>query len=293
MSKPRKVNAPRLTGSKFKFGRKRGVGKDGLVSEVNINGSKRISLIKEDHIFRKERGSKLFRFIKKFSIFNRLPVTGGSKQKRAIRKHFLISEQRAWHELYKAGLPVPKFHKIDMRIKSKNYMGIFMEDFSKKHGKLYTAHERGIPLFFKKFSLKKNRVLLKTLAKDLVTINKLGYFPTAVDFWSFYKDKNTGAWKRVIFDFGTFGHKHFENKKTGKWERFVTLFDKNGNGSIATNAFGKKDKTYCDHDFLSTFSLIRGNLGKKEFDYFAKQYVKNAPVGLKNLVSEDLGMFHY
>jgi hypothetical protein len=221
------IRAPRLTKRKTRVKHKRGSGFDGTVSVASVEGFKGPVLIKVP-----TRPKRLN------------PNRPGYKVAMQSVRRNLIAQQKAWFALFKAGLPVPRFHKIDLRRQSKHYLSTFMEDMSKRFGKIYTGHIMGVPVFFDGLSLKRDRTLIRNLAKDLAKINGLGYFPEAADFWSFYR-KNA-SWDRVIFDFG---------------------------------AFGKPQQFVRDTQLAIQFGNIAFPMPEPEFAYFVKQYKKHcAPI---------------
>ena len=130
---------------------------------------------------------------------------------RGSESRILLAEsQRAWRKFHRAGLPVPAFSRVMSRrpnIKkgkySRHYLTTFMEDMTKKHGKLYDCHVQGKPTFLVRLSAKKDAKLIRSLGRDLAAIYSLGFTCRFLDFWHFYKKKD-GKWDRVILDLNSF-----------------------------------------------------------------------------------------
>jgi tRNA A-37 threonylcarbamoyl transferase component Bud32 len=114
----------------------------------------------------------------------------------------VINSQLAHRAFLKLGLPVAKIAKADLRTKSKNYLNIFYENLERKYGKLYDCHKKGVPKFLERFTVEKDKKLLKDLGSDLAKIHSSGYITGFIDFWNFYKKGET--YGRVIVDFDNF-----------------------------------------------------------------------------------------
>jgi hypothetical protein len=121
--------------------------------------------------------------------------TGEAKEK--------IIDQKVWKAFFKAGLPVPRFSKLDLRVESETFLATFMEDMRERFGKLYDGHRGGRPDIDLFRRVNKDRKLVRTLANDLATIFNLGYTFPFLDFWHFYEMGN-GKLGRVILDFNAF-----------------------------------------------------------------------------------------
>lgn len=155
-----------------------------------------------------------------------------------------LQGQLAWRAFKRAGLPVPSFSRMDLRKKSNAYLTNYMEDVSLKHRKLFDGHEKGIPVFLKRFSFQKDKNIIMDLAKDLATIHNLGFATHHLDFWHFYQSGNT--YGRVILDF----HDFFK----------------------VNNKVYSKDT----HDiFYSNYFYLNQVLEPRAFDLFIKTYLTN------------------
>lgn len=116
------------------------------------------------------------------------------------KKERLITTQKIWFKLFEAGLPVPKFSKIDLRKSSLTYLTIFRE-FVKNKGKLVDCrNDKGEFILPKDFNFKRDKKLIKGIAKDLVMLGHLGITTKYLDFWNFYKMKS-GGYNRILVDF--------------------------------------------------------------------------------------------
>ncbi len=129
-------------------------------------------------------------------------------------KRRLIATNKIWYSFYMAGLPVPRYRKIDLRtgkgsrvdkegnpikITNKNYLSVFERNVAGKK-KLIQVHDSfyGNPVFFNILSLPKDKKLAINLAKDFATITNLGFDTTHFDFWELRKKGNT--FERRIVD---------------------------------------------------------------------------------------------
>ncbi|MFA6268358.1 MAG: hypothetical protein WC652_00950, partial [archaeon] len=81
-----------------------------------------------------------------------------SRRLRGTRQEEALTQQHIWRDFYQAGLPVPRFSKIDFRNTSKNYLTIFTEDMQKRFGKLLPTHVKGLLKFPRKLTFAKDRV---------------------------------------------------------------------------------------------------------------------------------------
>jgi hypothetical protein len=183
---PRKKESPNLLKSKIKIGRIIGIGQS--LTKTVVRSAKIVERINGKKV-------KFYGIKKTNDKFDRKQI---------------VVQQRVYRLLKKAGLPVPNFSRTHTINKNRFFGGtnIYMENVQKRCGKLFDCHNFGNPVFFKKFSAKKDSKLIKDLARDLATIHNLGITTSFVDFWHFYKiqgglfKKNT--WGRVIIDFDKF-----------------------------------------------------------------------------------------
>jgi hypothetical protein len=217
MPKPKKqIKSPKLSGNKIKVLRKSGKGQ--RPKGMNKSISTHLVKIGKKHAIRKRRpGFK----VKTFKEFQKIFPKASLDAQKANYKLYLrdnqksvLSLQKSWYDFYIAGLPVPKFSKIDLRKSSPNRFATYMEDVRKRFGKLEETHVNGRPIKILELDAKENKKLVKGLAKDLATIFNLGYYPEYFDFWHFYgkgKSKN-----RVILDFDSFKKIPFELKSETK-----------------------------------------------------------------------------
>lgn len=201
--------------------------------------------------------------VKKVFVRSKIPFKGLIKNlnrksnfQRYTPEKIAIIGQQAWFAFLKAKLPVPKISKLDLRKNSKYYLHLFVEDLRKRHGELIDCHTQGDPTFFKRLLIPRDRIILKKLAGDLSKIHSLGFAAENVDFWHFYRKKNT--WDRVIIDFDGF-------RKQGKARHQESVFE--NIYDIGTN--------------LGTKS--------KEFRYFIHDYTKNC----NNKIIRDLILKQY
>jgi hypothetical protein len=246
---PQRHKPPILTGAKIKTGATIGKGQKEPFSQP----------VKKVLI----RGKNIFRGLIK-------NLNRGSRDPSHIPRKAAIRGQLAWRTMWKAGLPVPEISKIDLRKGSKQYLHLFVEDLRKHYGKLEDCHERGQPIFFKKFSFPKDKRLLTHLANDIATIHSLGYTPDNVDFWHFYK-KGT-SWGRVIIDFDGFRKTKRENHIHQSIANVYDISTYLGTKSEAFKFFVKEYSKTCHDRELG--SIIQKQYDYDKFEYLDSRYAE-------------------
>ncbi|MFA5764200.1 MAG: hypothetical protein WC915_05330 [archaeon] len=177
----------------FKSKTKSGFKKRPIISKSNITLGKVFGVGVEGEVRNatlKEKGRlSISVAIKKLNPFFRSFIT----------KKVLIDNQKVWLDFYKAKLPVPKLHKLDLRKNSPTYENVIMSNLKKDHKILIPVNIGKTPKNLMLIDPKKDRKLIKNLATDFAKIVKLGYSPSVIDFWHFYKKGNT--MERVIIDY--------------------------------------------------------------------------------------------
>lgn len=247
----KRINSPSIVNKKILEGRVVGKGQrpDSIpVHEVNIAGKK--------GVVRKRRFVEDYNSFEKYMIFNNPKLAGQKNKIKEIYSNYkktmvsnAIDSQLAWRSFFNAGLPVPKFSKIDLR-RRKEFLATYMENLELRHGKLVDCHLRGKPVELKKLKVNLNSGLLRDLGGDLANIYNLGFYPKLIDFWHFYGEGRKKG--RVILDFDSF-------RKVKSREEFKEFS-------------------------LSSILTIKEFLGKKEFDIFLDSFLKR----LSNKRVEDL-----
>ncbi|MFA5764141.1 MAG: hypothetical protein WC915_05020 [archaeon] len=189
----RKINSPRLSGNKPIRIKTIGNGQQGVGESV-----------KRTLIGNVQTAEKHFHesIVEKMSLKSRKRVFMVWEKPNDIVADAILA-QKVWFAFYKAGLPVPRFSKIDLRGKSKTFLSRYMEDMGLRHGELTDGHLIGKPREDIFNNVKKDPKLIKFLARDLATIYNSGYFSSFMDFWHFYKLSNKKL-DRVILDFESF-----------------------------------------------------------------------------------------
>ena len=219
---PRKISNPKLKGSKIKISKSLGKGQGG-----GLSPKVRRAIIREPGTKR-----KVYAAMKKLAIFGE-----------TYKREDIAQGQVAWKAFYRAGLPVPKFSKVELRKGHEHYLAVFMEDMVKKHGRIIDGHELGQPVFLRKLSVERNGSLIKNLAKDLATMHNIGFTTRYLDFWHYYKNRK-GKWNRVILDFNGF-EKEFDKN--------VTITRLRHNITHAKEHFGKREFMLFFEEYLKHY----------------------------------------
>ena len=167
------------------------------------------------------------------------------RETRFPTKEKAIEYQKKIDTFRKAGLPVPKYSKVDLRENSPTYLHIFQPDLEAKYGKLIPINNnRGVPdgkpAFLANLTLKKDKILIEELASDLVKIHNTKHISFWIDFWHFYKKGDT--YGRLIFDLDEL-HKIRPESNHGQ-------------------------------QVLHMFHEIREYMPYAEFQHFVKEYIK-------------------
>jgi hypothetical protein len=173
-------------------------------------------------------------------VARKIPRLGARPISAEEKKKLVESWGKTLFEFRKAGLPVPRWWKADLRLKRGLEPSLYLHYFPKEKG--WTSFNRfGL-------SLEKHRALIEGIAGDLGKIHKLGYVPklpedlwmirmpgqerVIIDIGSMPKEKNVlkevnnifellfrmkGIEEQILFLKNYFK----ENRNEGVWERFT------------------------------------------------------------------------
>jgi|GEM_PF-1738665 len=156
-------------------------------------------------------------------------------------KSTLLKAQKVLVRLREIGLPVPRFSKIDLRRRSTTHLHLFQPNLERLGKLIPVNNSEGLPVFLRELDLKKDRDLIRVLARDTTTLHRNGFMTPIIDFWHFYKRGK--SYGRIILDV----------------------------------EFLVPSKKITQTHIIHTLSTIDKYLGREEMQCFAREYAKHCP----------------